>query len=144
MKIDFPKPEKMKDERYFQVRAVDSNGDGCYTTITVKGNTTEENIYKIACEEWTNEMLEKEERYMPSYFSSPPKWVNTIKVVEQTRTIEKLKKVNERTGRDYMSSWKTTRGGLKFTIVNRYIEVTFASGKKHRGNGYSFGRKQSN
>ena len=138
--LEIPDAKKMNNERYFQIRDVDSEGCGSFISFCVKENTSNEDIYKEAAELQTNAMNRREEMFIPSMFRQPPKWRNTIKVVEQKRTIRQLEEVNERTGRDYTNDWNTLRGGLKFTIYNSFIEVTMSDGKKYRGDGYEFGK----
>ena len=141
MKIEIPKIlENIQDERYFEIRDVDSKGCGSFNTICISADTPDEEIYQIVADEQTNEMIHKEEMYIPSVFREPPKWRQTIKVVEQKRNIKKLDRIDERTGRDYINKWNTKKGGLKFTINNNWIRMKMTSGEVREGNGYSFGK----
>lgn len=139
MKIELPKPEEMSDERYFQIRDVDTKtGCGHFDIFCVTKDTSDKEIGDIASDTWTKEMLEQERKYIPSFFREPPKWRSVIKVVEYTRAIEKLEKINERTLRDYKNIWNTKRKGFKFKIQNGYIKIKMKSGEIYEGNGYSY------
>lgn len=138
--LELPTPDQITDQRYFQIQDLDKDGCGCCKTFIVSGDTKDEDIFQIACDEWTKEMEEKEARYTPSFFREPPKWRKTLKVIEQKRTIIKLEKPNERTGRDYTNDWATKTKGLKFTIVLSFFRATMRSGAKFSSNSYSFGK----
>jgi hypothetical protein len=135
-RIEGKLPEQVGDERTFQIRNVGSDGCGSFEHFTVTSDTPEQEIFDLACTIMTEAMELKERQHMPSFFREPPKWRNTIKVVEMKRKVIKLDKVNERTGRDWTNEWSTKRGGLKFKIHNSWCEVTFSDGEKGRCNGY--------
>lgn len=145
-KIDIPKREDAKgNERYFEIRNCGSDGCGSFYTFAVTSDTQENEIYQIAIDLHTEHMELAEQRYYPSMFSKPPYWRPTIKVIEQSVSYyeldaEKHKIKIERSGRNYEYDWKTKRGGLKFTIVNQYIEIGYSGGRKERRNGYVFGK----
>ena len=133
-----PSPSEMKKERYFQIRDVGKDGCGSYEAFCVSGDTKENDIGNIASEVWTNTMLWREKRHFPSMFRQPPKWRQTISVVEIKRDIKKLDKTNERTGRDYENVFTTKRGGFKFKIHNNYVKIIMKDGSTYAGNGYKF------
>ena len=140
MKIYIPKKiEDVKDERYFQIRDLGSDGCGSCETFCVSLETTNEEIYQIASEMWTNRMIQKEEVYIPSFFNRRPRWRPTIKVIEEKRDVEKLSEP-DKNGRDFRNIWMTKKKGLKFTIVNNWIRMKMTNGEVREGNGYSFGK----
>jgi len=123
MKIDIPKKlEDIKDERYFQIRDLDSNGCGSCETFCVSAETSNEEVFQIASDLWTERMEQKESLYIPSFFRERPKWRQTIKVVEQNRNTEKLPEP-DKNGKDFRNIWTTKKKGLKFTITNNWIKI---------------------
>jgi len=140
MKKEIPikKNEINKGERYFEIRDVDKDGCGSCMTYCVNKNETDDNIFNLACELQTELMNKKEEEYIPSFFRQPPKWRNTIKIIEMTRKILPPKKWEIENGRDYRNEWITKRCGLKFKIYNSWLKLTTICGKEYCGNGYKF------
>lgn len=127
---ELPKPEDMKNERYFEIRDLDSQGCGSTHIFVVSGNTSEQEIGEIAALEHTSEMERQESFYIPSMFREPPTWRNSLKVVEQKRSIVTLdpnselgERFMERTGKNYRSEWSTKRGGLKFKLSRSYMRI---------------------
>ena len=118
MKIDMPNFEDVSDERYFVIRDCRSDGCGSYYHFVVTRDTTTDEIMQIAADIQTSEMNKKEENYYPAFYNSQPVWRNTVKVVEQKRTITKTGD----TGKT-CNSWSTLRGGLKFTIVKSFAKI---------------------
>ena len=140
VKIDkIPEINEISDERYFQIRDVDSHGCGSFYSFCVKSEATLEEIGKIASETMTNNKMRQEQMYIPFIFSKPPYWRPTIKVIEMKREIKNLTEINKRTCRDYKNIWSTKRKGLKFTIINNRIKMKMSDGSTYSGNGYSFG-----
>ena len=143
MKIEtLPKPEEITNQRYFQIRDCDKDGCGSFHTFCVSGDTLQEEIYQIACEEQTAAMERKEQMYIPSFFREPPKWRLTIKVVEHQRKIEQLTEP-DKNGRTYRNIWTTKPKGLKFTIVNNWIRIKLTNDEIKSANGYAFGKVSS-
>ena len=141
VKIDkIPEINEISDERYFQIRDVDSHGCGSFHSFCVKSEATIEEIGKIASEILTNYKLEQEENSKYSLFSRKINWRPTIKVIEEKREIKNLPEINERTGRNYQNIWSTKRKGLKFVITNNWIKMKMSDGSIYTGNGYSFGK----
>ena len=139
--IDFPTPDSMKYERYFQIRDYDKDGCGSSQTFCVSWDATEQEIWDIASEERTKRMEEKERNYIPAFYRKPPKWRNKIKVVEMHRSIKKLEEVNPRTGKDYTSEWVTKRWGFKFSISNMWLTMTMQDGSTRSCNWYKYVHK---
>lgn len=138
--IDIPVPDKMSNERYFEIRDCGADGCGSFHTFAVSGDTPIEEIMQIAADKHTATMTSREERYYPSMFSERPHWRPTLKVVEKKRIIRQLDPENdkariERIGRNYISDWSTLRGGAKFSIVNSYIRIKTNMGVREY-NGY--------
>lgn len=139
-----PKPEEMKNERYFQIRDCGKDGCGSFEIFCVEGETPEDAIYQISCDIQTARMEKKEKIYTPGFFfREPPKWRPTIKVIEYQRGIEPLAEPNK-FGKTFTNLWKVKRGGLKFTIVNNWIRVKLTNGETKSGNGYIFGSTLKN
>jgi len=142
VKLDkIPDLKEIKNERYFQIRDLDSHGCGSFYSFCVKLEATLEEIGKIASDTMTNNKTEQEEKYIPFIFSKSPYWRPTIKVIEMQRKIKNLSEINSRTGRNYENIWLTKRKGLKFTIIHDLVKIEMSDGSVYTGNGYSFGKE---
>lgn len=116
-------PKKLEEinvgERYFQLIGTDK-GSTSYEYFCVAKDTPDTEIFDSACTVWDNHMIRKEERYIPSIFFKPPKWLKNIKVVELQRNVDVINgKIN--------NEWKTLRKGLKFRITLKSLNITLRS-----------------
>lgn len=119
--IEIPKVKEEINvgERYFQIKAEDkSRGSTFFAHFCIeKGVTDNQVIFDTACNVWNDEMQRRESRYVPSIFIKPPKWLRSVDVIEQKRSITETKK-------GIQNDWRTLRGGLKFRLTLHSLTVT--------------------
>ena len=124
-----------RQARYFQIRDLNSQGEGCSYIFKVDSKYSEEMIFEYACSKHTSDMQDSESRYTGAAYQERPYWRPTVKVVEVQPEIVNSHYSDTGSPISY-TKWNTKRGGLKFTIVNHWIQLN-----NTKYNGYSFGKK---
>jgi len=131
-----PAPDQMNGERYFQIRDVGRDGSGSFHLFCVSKITSDDEVKTIASELHAKEMMNREQMYVPAFFRRPPKWRDSLIVVELKRIIAPPTKWHLDHGKKYSNTWKTKRKGLRFKLIRSYLKLSLAGGQTEMRQGY--------